>query len=131
MSATVSADGRQRLAILVDADDAPVDLVQDVHVALAVKADAVRCGEDARFPVGRGDVVVGPVVPVGVVAEVVRALLEHVTRLALLLGVLVLLTACSEDGPQLPFVPTPEPTPVDTSVTFTSNTPTTAIVMKR
>ena len=31
--------------------------------------------------------------------------------IALLLGLLVLLAACSEDGPQLPFVPTPEPTP--------------------
>ena len=36
---------------------------------------------------------------------------RHTPLIALLLGVLVLLAACSEDGPQLPFVPTPEPTP--------------------
>ena len=36
---------------------------------------------------------------------------RHPPLIALLLGLLVLLAGCSEDGPQLPFVPTPEPTP--------------------
>jgi hypothetical protein len=36
---------------------------------------------------------------------------RHASLFTLLLGLLVLLAACSEDGPQLPFVPTPEPTP--------------------
>jgi hypothetical protein len=36
---------------------------------------------------------------------------RHTPLIVLLLGLVVLLAACSEDGPQLPFVPTPEPTP--------------------
>ncbi len=36
---------------------------------------------------------------------------RHTLLIAVLLGLLVLLAACGEDGPQLPFVPTPEPTP--------------------
>ncbi|HSI99857.1 MAG TPA: putative glycoside hydrolase [Patescibacteria group bacterium] len=36
---------------------------------------------------------------------------RHTAPIILLLILLALLAACSEDGPQLPFVPTPEPTP--------------------
>lgn len=36
---------------------------------------------------------------------------RRLTPLIALLGLLLLLTACGEDGPQLPFVPTPAPTP--------------------